>query len=370
VLPRESQYPRPERRARRRTDFTALEALEERTLLSFSTLGFSLPDLVVTGEAGHRASWGGTLNVSVYLQNIGASSTTEPLNQLPASEEQAAGSLYNSTSSADAPASTVAVLLSRSPNSLKGSINLGSFQVPPLTQNNLAQVSATFTLPSRPAGFAGNGGKFYVFFAANSESTFQEVTHANNLSTPVAVHVAPGPAPAVRAIGLQVPSSLEAGDTIDPVAVLENFGTAPSGPLTVDLVESVTPFLTLGRSIVASETIGTLPGLSEVPTAATNSDFAEQLVNPPDNVVSVDFGLQTLSTPPPSHYFLGIVVGPEGTTTPLGLPSDNFEVVKVVGANRVHRGAAGVVSSANTGQFPTAPTNTPVGVLQFPGPGE
>ncbi len=73
MLPRESRNSRRQRRTRRRTDLAALEALEERTLLSFTTLGFSLPDLTISGQAGPRAAWGGSLNVSVYLQNIGAS---------------------------------------------------------------------------------------------------------------------------------------------------------------------------------------------------------------------------------------------------------------------------------------------------------
>ena len=79
MLPRESRIQRLKLRARRRTDLTALEVLEERTLLSFSNLGYSLPDLRISGEAGPRAAWGGSLVVSAYLQNIGASTTTEPI---------------------------------------------------------------------------------------------------------------------------------------------------------------------------------------------------------------------------------------------------------------------------------------------------
>src|SRR5580658_2015565 len=100
VLPRESRHVRQERRNRRRTDLAALERLESRELMAFSSLGFSLPQLVVTGTAGPRASWGGTLNVSVYLQNIGASTTTEPTAQAP-----------GDTSQADAGDSTIAVVL-------------------------------------------------------------------------------------------------------------------------------------------------------------------------------------------------------------------------------------------------------------------
>ena len=67
MLPRESRNPRGQRRARRQTDVSALESLETRTLLAFSTLGYSLPDLAISGEAGPRAAWGGTIDVSERL---------------------------------------------------------------------------------------------------------------------------------------------------------------------------------------------------------------------------------------------------------------------------------------------------------------
>src|SRR5260370_34708838 len=115
---------RPARRAKRRTDLAAPGRLEERELLSFSPLGFSLPDLTISGEAGPRAAWGGRLDVSIFLQNIGASTITEPMSQAPATEPPITGSLYGSSSTSDAPDSSIAVLLARSPKSLKGSIEL------------------------------------------------------------------------------------------------------------------------------------------------------------------------------------------------------------------------------------------------------
>ncbi len=79
MLPRKFRRRRSEHRARRGTNPAAnLRQLEERELLSFSTLGYSLPDLVITGQTGPRASWGGELSVSAYLQNIGTSTITEP----------------------------------------------------------------------------------------------------------------------------------------------------------------------------------------------------------------------------------------------------------------------------------------------------
>ena len=50
MLPWETLRARDDRRARRRTDRTALEQLEGRQLLSYSSLGYSLPDLRVSGS--------------------------------------------------------------------------------------------------------------------------------------------------------------------------------------------------------------------------------------------------------------------------------------------------------------------------------
>jgi hypothetical protein len=364
VLSRESRYSRPERRARRRTDLTALETLEERTLLSFTTLGYSLPDLTISGEAGPRAAWGGTLDVAVNLQNIGASSTTEPVSQLPPTEPQAAGSLYNSTSSADVPDSTVEVLLSRSPKSLAGAVKLGTFPAPPVSQNNLEQLSASFKLPSRPKGFARSGGTFYVWFVANSTDAFEEANFANNISKPVAVHVAPSPLPELRAIGLSLPSNLQPGDTIDPVITLENFGTADTnlqGPVTVDLVASVTRTFTLGSSIIASYSVSDIPPVSEAPTRANYRTFATQILTAPQNVVTIDGTAVTLPTSPRT-YFIGVVIDPDNNIKQLSRPGNSFEVIKVVGPPRKTLSASGIVSSSNTGQFPTAPTGEPVGI--------
>ena len=361
MLPRESRYPRPERRARRRTDLTALEGLEERTLLSFSNLGFSLPDLTISGVVGPRAAWGGTLTATVYLQNIGASTTTEPLSQLPPTQTQATGSLYSSVSQADAPVSTIAVFITPT-KAFKGAIKLESVEAPPLSQNSLETNSLSIALPTRPNGFKGAGGTFFVWFLANSANQFPEVTHANNLSKPVAVQVTSQPLPELRATGLAVPSRMQPGDTIDPVAFVENLGTADSGPVTVALVESVTKSFTLGSTIVAEQTVSDIPGVSAIPTKGNYKTFAQQIVTPPNNVVSIDFGLQSLSTSP-NKYFLGIVVDPNGTINQLSLPKNSFQVIHVVGPPIAGLPPAGVVSSANTALFPNAPGGGTVGIV-------
>jgi len=340
-------------------------------VLSFSNLGFSLPDLTISGEAGPRAAWGGTLDVSVYLQNIGASTTTEPFSQAAPTDTLAPSSPYSSVSQADAPDSTIKVFISPTPRSLQGAVTLGTFEAPPLSQNNLEQLTASFTLPSRPGGFKGAGGKFYVWFLANSANQFPEATHVNSLSKPFAVQITGQPLPELRAIGLAVPAKMQPDDTIDPVAVIENLGTAESGPVTVELVESATRIFNplAVNVVVGTATIDNIPAVSETPTKGNYKTFAEQIVTPPDNVVSIHFtqpnsnGLYTLSTPPPGKYYLGVLVDPDGLIKQLSLPKNALQAIHVVGPPIKHLPPAGVVSSANTGQFPSAAGGESVGVV-------
>ncbi len=355
---------RPRKHARRRRNMTAPEQLESRALLAFSSLGFSLPDLAITGQAGPRAAWGGVLEVSAILQNIGASTITEPLSQAPATTAPTPGSPYGSTSTADAPVTTVTVLLSRTARSTRGAVSLGTIQAPPLSQNSVEQLAASFALPSRPKGFAGAGGKFYVWFLANSSNSTPEVSHSNNLSKPVAVQVTSQPLPELRAIALALPASLSPGDTVEPQIQIENFGSADSslqGPVTVYLVASVTRNFTLGSSIVASYTVDSIPAVSETPTAGNFKTFAKHIINQPNNVVTITGSAVTLPASPRT-YFLGVVVDPNGSINQLSVPKNNFTLIRVVGPKVKHLPPAGVVSLPNTGQFPNPPSGTPIGV--------
>jgi hypothetical protein len=360
----ENRQARLLKRARRQTDLTTLEQLESRALLATSALGFSLPDLAITGQAGPRAAWGGVLNVSAILQNIGSSTITEPLSQLPTTSAPTPGSPYSSTSTADAPDTTVTVLISRSRKTIKGAVTLGTISAPPVAQNSVEQLADLFTLPTQPKGFAGAGGKFYVWFLANSSNSTLEVTRANNLSRPVAVQVTRQPLPELRAIALAVPSSLSPGDTITPEIQIENLGTADpnlQGPITVDLVASVTRSFTLGSSIVASYTVDSVPAVSQTPTRGNYKTFAKLIIDKPANVVTIPGLAVTLPTSP-ARYYLGVVIDPNGTINQLNLPKNNFELIHVVGPKTKHLPPAGVVSSPNTGQFPNPPSGTLIGV--------
>jgi len=361
----------PARRGRRRTDLAAPVRLEERTLLAFSPLGFSPPEFAISGEAGPRAAWGGELNVSVYLQNIGASTITQPMSQAPATQAPITGTPYGPVGSADAPDSVVAVWLSKSPRNLKGAVELGTIEAPPVSQNNVEQLTEQFTLPSRPAGFAGAGGKFYVWFEANSTNQVLELTRKNNLSKPVPVMVTGQPLPELRAIALGIPKSLKPGDTIAPQIQVENLGTADpdaQGPVTVDLVASVTRSFTLGSSIVASYTVDSIPAVSQTPTKGNYKTFAQLILSQPANVVTINGAAVTLPTSP-RKYFLGVVVDPLGKIKQLSLPQNNFSLIRVVGGPPASGlPPAGVVSAANTDQFPTAPSGNVIGLVPTPTP--
>jgi hypothetical protein len=346
---------RQDRRKRRRTELAALEQLEGRELMAFSTLGYSLPQLVATGEAGPRASWGGPLEVSVYLQNIGASTTTEPLAQAP-----------GATSQADAQDSTVAVLLTPHPNSLKGAYTLGEISAPPVSQNNIEQLTDAFTLPSRPKGFAGAGGKFYVRFVTNSNDALLQANSVNTVSAPVSVLIAGRALPEVRVTGFYVSTPLQQGDAINASATVENFGTAPTskqGPLEVALVLSTEPYLTVSPDIIATQTIANIPAVSQSPTRGNYKTFAQRIVNAAANVVGVNFGTVTLPVSPTgTPYYLGIVVDPAGDFTQLSLPANSLSFI-----HEVFKGSAsglppvGVVSNANSSLFPVAPSGGTIG---------
>ena len=79
MFSRESRRTRRNGNDRRRPCLAIVETLERRELLAYSGLGFSLPDLTVTGFASPVASYGGPVTVTVNVRNIGASSTLEPL---------------------------------------------------------------------------------------------------------------------------------------------------------------------------------------------------------------------------------------------------------------------------------------------------
>ena len=239
--------------------------------MAFSPLGFSLPELSITGSVGMRAAWGGTLGVTATVLNTGTSTITNPIAQAP-----------GSVTTADAPASTVAVVITPRPHSGR-EVTIGTFQAPPISQNSLEQIVETFTLPARPAGFAGGGGKFFVHLIANANSKILESHKIIDFGPPIPVMVASRALPELSATSLDVPPFMQPGDTIVPTITITNLGTAASGPVQVALVASTSKSFTVGSSIVALYTLtSSIPPASEVPPGGTIAAFS-QTANPPNN---------------------------------------------------------------------------------------
>ncbi|HWT82516.1 MAG TPA: hypothetical protein VN648_27330, partial [Candidatus Methylomirabilis sp.] len=328
MLPWETLRARDDRRARRRTDLAALEQLEGRQLLSYSSLGYSLPDLRISGLAGPVASWGSTYQVTVVLQNTGASTIIEPLSLVPASEVAVGpdGSLvppYYVPSSADAAASQIGIYLAPRPRSLAGAIEIGTATAPALTQNNIERFDVSLTLPQQPAGFRA-AGVFYIRLVANETHSVLESNFSNNVSAPIPVRFISQELPQLQATALDLPDELQPGDTVVPTFQITNLGTANTdtqAPVQVALVASVTPSFTLGSSIVALYTLPAgIPGQSSAPVKNSahhharlyGSTIYNNNVTPAQNVETFTGAAVTLPTSP-STYFLGLVIDPNNT---------------------------------------------------------
>ena len=130
VLPRESRIRASGRRARRQTDLSALESLEERTLLSFSTLGYSLPDLTITGRPG-RGPRGGEPSTCRHTSRISVPAPRPSRCPAVAAEHTSDRLALLVDQFSRRPDSTVRSCSDQLPKSLKGAV-AGDVQRPPL----------------------------------------------------------------------------------------------------------------------------------------------------------------------------------------------------------------------------------------------
>ena len=163
MLPSDSRSLRPERRARRRTSLAAPERLESRELMAFSPLGFSLPDLSITGSAGTARRLGRDARRHRHGAQHGDQHDHQP-DRAGARERHHGRRPRVDGRRRDHPARRI-----------RGrAVTIGTFQAPPVPQNSLEQIAESFTLPARPAGFAGGGGKFFVHLIVNSNSKILE----------------------------------------------------------------------------------------------------------------------------------------------------------------------------------------------------
>jgi hypothetical protein len=356
-------------------DATALERLEERELLSYSTLGYSLPDLQVSGLAGPVAAWGGTFQVTVILENTGASTINEPLSLVPVTQVGVGPDglpvpPYVVPSSADAAASKIAVLISPQFHSLIHAVQIATIDAPALTQNNLERFDVPLVLPQRPAGFPGAGGKVYIRLVANFDHAILESNFANNVSSPLPVRIASQSLPSLTASAFDVPPVMQPGDTIQPVIQIANLGTAGTseqgvGPVQVALVASVTHDFGQGSSIVALYTVSDIPSQSSTPLRPHIRSIKSVAVNnvtPNRNVATITGTPVTLPTSP-SKYALGVVIDPFNKLNQIPQPGNCFQLAHVVGPPIHNLPPAGVVSSPLTQPFPNPPDGIPIGIV-------
>ena len=287
-------------RRRPKTRGPVLEALESRDLLTYSALGYSLPDLTVQGYAAPVAAYGGQLAVTVNVDNIGASSIPEGTN------------LYQgATSTADSQATTVNVYLSPRSKFGRGAILLGQVPVPAVAQNSVVQVTGAFGMPTqKPRGFPGNGGTLYVFFLVNANHTSPEGDFTNNLQrTPSPVQLAVN-LPDLYTTALYTPPVMQPGDFIAPTIKVANYGTADpalQGTFEVDLVASTDGFFGPGDTVLTRFTVSSVPPLALVPSY--NTVLGNVGVVDPINEITLNSPAVQLPVGD-QPYFIGVIIDP------------------------------------------------------------
>lgn len=343
--------PQPGARARRRAfRVVSPERLESRELLT----GFanSIPNLVVQGFPTPLATWGGPFSASISVSNTASNTTLQPLSLQP-----------GESSPADAGQFTVAVSLISKAGGRTHAVQLGSVPFSGLAQNSSETLTANFVLPNRPLHFPSFGGKTYLQLVVNpSRSLVQPGAAANvfvDRQDPVKIVT---PAAAVRVVGVDLPATMQPGDTIAPNIRLANVGainSAVGGPLTVELVASTSKFFTAGVSVVAKYTVDQIQPQSLVPTQSLT--FGDVNLDPQLNEETL-FGSPVTLPVRPKTYYLGVVVNPDvqatalaqvgkilllGKVTKVGPPIRNLPPAGVVGQP--------ITPAPNPFPFPNAP---------------
>lgn len=359
MLPWESRRTRRNGRAGLQLGRKTLEQLETRELLAYTPLGYSLPDLTVSGYTSTVAAWGGPLTVTLNVRNLGASTLTEPSSLQP-----------GAVGHADAGPTTVAVFVSRGPHpTSRNSVMIGSIATPAINQNDLVQLTQTLALPAQPQGFPSDGGKVYVSFAINTTGSVQESDYTNNASRshlPVSIEA---PFPELVVTAIDVPPVMQPGDTIQPTIRIANLGpgsTSPQGLVTVALVASTTRKFTSGSSVLATYTVANIPGTSAVSSGA--QIFGDTNLDPQNNTVTITGTPLTLPTAP-KDYFIGVVIDPNHTIRQIqsiggvGASSSALSLPQQVGPPINGLPPAGVIyagAGANNLPFPYPPNVTSV----------
>ncbi|GAC1341501.1 MAG: hypothetical protein NVSMB14_06700 [Isosphaeraceae bacterium] len=288
---------------KRRIGLGVLERLEARELMAFSPVIGPGPDLTVVGIAGPVAAYGGPLAVTVDVANlVHPNEVVNPLAALPNQPSVLPAS----------PETIVAVYASPSRRfNASQEFLVGDIAIPALAPGTVTEQTATFTLPAkRPNGLPGPGHRIYLTFQVDPLGQTGDVNPSNNLTTVgIPVLISP-PLPDLRALALQTPSTLQAGDVISPSIKIGNFGTVDSvlqAPIEVDLIVSPKPFPTKGSKVLARYLIESLTPLSQAPS--TNFIVGDANLTNPPNVTTL-FGAQVTLPKSSNGEYLGVIVDP------------------------------------------------------------
>lgn len=342
--------------------------------MAYSSLGFSLADIAISGVAAPQTTWGDDLTISVTVQNQGASTIVEPASLVPESQitvgpDGVIVPSYAVPSQSDAPDMTIGVYLVANGRPRSGWLKIGEINTS-LSQNNLEQFDATVTLPERPAGFPA-GGNFSIRLHANEDRSVLESSYRNNISAPIPVTLTAAPArPALRAVTLDLPGNLLPGSTIRPFVQISNTGAGaiPAGvAVDVALVASTSPDFNLGSSIVSVQSIDTgFPGVNNAPGPLRRGPkgpihAVRNSIYTPNNLVSFQLPLATLPTAP-SLYYIGIVIDPENKLNLPNQPANRLELIQVVRA-RPGQSPSGVIAPPAGLPFQYPPDGVPVGIV-------
>ncbi len=319
--------------------------------MAYSPIGFSPPDLTVSGWTAPVAAWGGPLAVHVEADNIGAASMLAPLNLA-----------QGSPSPTDSAPTTVEVLVSTRAHNFSHAVEVATISVPSIPQNTIVPIDQVISLPQQPRGFPGDGGNVFVQLRIDPNKQSLDLDRTNNSFTikqPVQIAA---PLPDLEAISMDTPPGIQPGDTVQVNAKIANFGTvdtAAQGPVLVYLVASTDTNFGPGDIVLSQMQIDDIPPLSEVP--ATTSVLGDVNISDPVNVREISFPAVTLPGAPPATYFLGIIVDPANTIREIreigAAPSTALSPVVTVGPPIANLPPAGVVSTPApaTNTFPIPP---------------
>ena len=203
-----------------------------------------------------------------------------------------------------------------------------------------------------------------------------ESNFSNNVSAPIPVRFVSGHCQSFKATALDVPDSLQPGDTVAPTFQITNLGTAntdPQGPVAgspcgIHVTRFQPGQLDCGALYTALGHSEASPTprcrIAHVIMPGSGHTIYNNNVTPGANVVTYTGAAVTLPTSP-STYYLGVVVDPYNTLKQLSLPANRLELIHTVGPATSGVATAGVVSTplSPVPQFPNTPDGSTIGLV-------